>query len=350
VDQKDNAPKDPQDDDLVNDDLVVGGDDELVIGDETVADPFTAGGSMSQLTDISGKRLSVDDLASLADSLVLSSPQSPTPGGSSAALEATASSGISLAAEDLAGNLGSGMKLFPDATFASASSPSLGSSSISPSAIGSSSSTSMSGVLASDAAGVAESEGLEGLEGLGSVKSLDTEEGLGSEKGIDQESVVEPESEKSAEKKKKPAKSKGKFGEKILAYQKYLEWSGLAVIAIVLAVLGYMSILLISTAVFLIAMVGVAYGIWLSRKTNTVYSIMLGCALMAVIAAAYCMWVEFERYHYDFKGKDAKLRVGMVVPGQFGPARTIAAACPNVVRLTSNADAGAEINGSSWTT
>jgi hypothetical protein len=106
----------------------------------------------------------------------------------------------------------------------------------------------------------------------------------------------------------------------------YLEYAGLACIPLILLVLGYFGVVFFSTALYLIALGLIPYGIWKGRETNTVFTVILGCALAAVFTAIFCLWMEFGRYQFDVKAQEVKQRVSMVQPVQFGPASTTAAA------------------------
>ena len=90
----------------------------------------------------------------------------------------------------------------------------------------------------------------------------------------------------------------------------YLEYAGLACIPLILLTLGYFEIMFFSTALYLIALGLIPYGIWKGRKTNNVYSIILGCALAAMFTAIFCLWIEFDRrYQGDLKAQEVKQRV-----------------------------------------
>lgn len=106
----------------------------------------------------------------------------------------------------------------------------------------------------------------------------------------------------------------------------YLEYAGLACIPLILLVLGYSEVVFFSTALYLIGLGLIPYGIWKGRETNTVFTVILGCALAAVFTAIFCLWMEFGRYQFDVKAQEVKQRVSMVQPVQFGPASTTAAA------------------------
>jgi hypothetical protein len=99
---------------------------------------------------------------------------------------------------------------------------------------------------------------------------------------------------------------------------------GLPVIALALAVLG---MVYFSTAIYIILLGYVPLALWLGRKTNTVFVVILGCVVAAVLTACYCLWMELGRYKYDVKAQEAKQRVTMTEPrGQhdrFPPATLV---------------------------
>ena len=115
----------------------------------------------------------------------------------------------------------------------------------------------------------------------------------------------------------------------------YLEWAG--VIGIPLIILGLALLYTVcfsqafnafSTAIYLIALGFIPYGIWKGRETPDVFTLFLACALAAVLTAAYCMWLEMGRYDLDIRARGAKQRVGMSQPFSSGPANATAAAWP----------------------
>lgn len=106
----------------------------------------------------------------------------------------------------------------------------------------------------------------------------------------------------------------------------YLEYAGLACIPLILLALGYTEIVFFSTVLYLIGLGLIPYGIWKGRETNTVFTVILGCALAAVFTAIFCLWMEFGRYRFDVKAQEVKQRVSMAQPVQFGPVSTTAAA------------------------
>ncbi len=50
-----------------------------------------------------------------------------------------------------------------------------------------------------------------------------------------------------------------------------------------------------STAIYLIALGFIPYGIWKGRQTNSVYTVILGCALAALLTGVFCLWMEIVR-------------------------------------------------------
>ena len=94
----------------------------------------------------------------------------------------------------------------------------------------------------------------------------------------------------------------------------YLEWAGAIGIPLVLLALGWFSVLYFSTVIYIISVGFVPYGIWKGRKTSTVFTVILGCALVAILTAIYCLWLELGFYRFDIKAQDAKQRIGMVWP------------------------------------
>lgn len=86
----------------------------------------------------------------------------------------------------------------------------------------------------------------------------------------------------------------------------YLEWGIVAGVSVLLLALALVHLLLLSTAVYLISVGLVGYGMWKGGQTSTIYTVILGCALIALLTAIYLLWSEWGRYNYDTKAKDAK--------------------------------------------
>jgi cation transport ATPase len=153
-----------------------------------------------------------------------------------------------------------------------------------------------------------------------------------------EEAAVEEEKEVEEEEEKKPKE-----------IPLYVELAVAGGISAVLLLLAWFQVVLFSTALYLIAVGFVPYGIWKGRETNTVYSVMLGCALVAVLTAIYCLWLEVGRYGFEVKAKLPQ-PLSMSRPIQSGADTTTATAWPALVRLTSNAAGLDDLSGSSWMT
>ena len=76
-----------------------------------------------------------------------------------------------------------------------------------------------------------------------------------------------------------------------------LEWAGvIGVPVIVLAIAAVCAIFFttalsaFSWAIYLIALGFIPYGLWKGRETNTVYTLVLGCALAALLTMTFSMW------------------------------------------------------------
>jgi hypothetical protein len=82
-----------------------------------------------------------------------------------------------------------------------------------------------------------------------------------------------------------------------------VEWGALGGVAVIAVVLFVLKVIFLPTVVYVIAVAGVAYGIWKGRETNTLYTVFLGCALIALLTAVLCLWIELQRYGYNIKAK-----------------------------------------------
>jgi hypothetical protein len=78
--------------------------------------------------------------------------------------------------------------------------------------------------------------------------------------------------------------------------------------------LAFAGMLSFSTAIFLIALAYIAIMMWLGRKTNTIYTVILGCILAVLVTSVYCLWEVLARYHYDVKAQGARQRVTISRP------------------------------------
>ncbi|NLF07097.1 MAG: hypothetical protein GX594_03825 [Pirellulaceae bacterium] len=89
-----------------------------------------------------------------------------------------------------------------------------------------------------------------------------------------------------------------------------------AVLAIGLPVvfvgLFLVNIIFLSTAVYLLGMCYIPLGLWMGRRSNTVFTVFLACTLAALMTASFCLWIELRRYEFDTKAQDA--RVSMTLP------------------------------------
>ena len=107
----------------------------------------------------------------------------------------------------------------------------------------------------------------------------------------------------------------------------YVELAGVIGLPVIVLVLAWSGVWLLSTAVFLIGLGFIPYGLWLGRRTNTIYTIFLGCMLAALLTATYCLWIEMGRYGFEVKPRKAKLRFSFLPPAspstacviRFGP-------------------------------
>ena len=93
-----------------------------------------------------------------------------------------------------------------------------------------------------------------------------------------------------------------------------VELAGVIGVPVVLLALFWFKIIFFSTAIFLIGVGFIPYGLWKGRRSNTVFTVFLGCTLAALLTATYCLWMELGRYQFDLKAQEAKQRVGMLRP------------------------------------
>jgi hypothetical protein len=115
--------------------------------------------------------------------------------------------------------------------------------------------------------------------------------------------------ESAADELKVVAAPKGKKGPRQLP--PYVEWCGVAGVAVVLLAIAFFGLLSFPTAIYLISLGLIPYGIWKNRKTTNVYVVILACALAAILTAIFCLWLELGRYKYHIK---AKPRVAVSAP------------------------------------
>ena len=84
-----------------------------------------------------------------------------------------------------------------------------------------------------------------------------------------------------------------------------LEYGGIGLGVFVLLALGWLNLFYFSTALYTISIGLVGYGIWKGRATNNIYTMFMACALLAVLTAVYCLWLELGRYQFEIKPKHA---------------------------------------------
>ena len=91
--------------------------------------------------------------------------------------------------------------------------------------------------------------------------------------------------------------------EQSAALPPYVAWAAALAGAVILLALALLHFIYFGTAIYLISIGLVFYGIWKDRETNTAYTVLLGCALIAVLTAVYCLWIELGRYHFNISAK-----------------------------------------------
>ena len=82
-----------------------------------------------------------------------------------------------------------------------------------------------------------------------------------------------------------------------------LEWGVGVAIPVVLLAMVFLHLLYLSTAIYLVSVGLVAFGVWRERETSTAYTVLLACALVAILTAIYCLWAELGRYQFDVRAK-----------------------------------------------
>ena len=95
----------------------------------------------------------------------------------------------------------------------------------------------------------------------------------------------------------------------------YLAIAGVIAIPIALLAIAFFGILNFSTAIYIIGLVIVSLMLWMGRKTNTVFTVLLGCVLIALMTSIYYHWdFLMKKYHGDVKAQEAKQRIEMTQP------------------------------------
>jgi hypothetical protein len=109
-----------------------------------------------------------------------------------------------------------------------------------------------------------------------------------------------------------PDVSEEKPARKAVALPLQLEWIAVIGIAVAVFALAFMNLVTFGTAMYVSAVVVVIGLMWISRARSTIYTMLLACALVAVMTAVYCLWTELGRYHFNMSGK---LRASVSAPG-----------------------------------
>jgi cation transport ATPase len=97
------------------------------------------------------------------------------------------------------------------------------------------------------------------------------------------------------------------------AAMRYLTLSGLIGIPLIFIALAHFEVLGYPIAVALCGAVLMPW-LWLSRKTNTVFTAFLGLTVVALLAAICFLWTELARYNYDIRANQAKQRTAASAP------------------------------------
>jgi hypothetical protein len=90
---------------------------------------------------------------------------------------------------------------------------------------------------------------------------------------------------------------------------------GLAVVLLILARAKFWDY---STAVYFAGLTFVPVLLWLGRKTNTVYVVLLACAIAVLMTSIVFLWWSWAKYERDIRAADIKQRVSMVRPADYG--------------------------------
>jgi hypothetical protein len=108
---------------------------------------------------------------------------------------------------------------------------------------------------------------------------------------------------KSEPEKPEPSEWDDEAARKRKASMLYLTLSGLMLVPIVFIAIAHFhpEYLPYPVAVFLIGVVFVPWALWLTRKSNTVYTAFLGLTALAMLAASCFLWNEWLRYNGEIK-------------------------------------------------
>jgi hypothetical protein len=132
--------------------------------------------------------------------------------------------------------------------------------------------------------------------------------------GIEPIAVEQPVGEEEPKAEEQPAveekpKEEEEYWEEPSKLPLYLEIVLLVGIPLILAGLVLSSLLDWAIAVYVICAGLVPYMLWKSRKTNTIFTILLGCTLVAILTAILFLWVEISKgYKGDINAREAKDR------------------------------------------
>lgn len=129
-----------------------------------------------------------------------------------------------------------------------------------------------------------------------------------------EEAEVKAEEGKAAEEEKADESEKEEAEKEAGKLPLVLELVGVIGVPLILLALFWFQIIFISTALFLIGVGFIPYGLWKGRKSNTVFAVFLGCTLVALLTASYCLWSVLRKYEFDLKAQEAKQRVSMLPP------------------------------------
>jgi hypothetical protein len=94
----------------------------------------------------------------------------------------------------------------------------------------------------------------------------------------------------------------------------FLVIAGVFGLAVVFLILAWANFWNYSTALYFAGLTFLPLLLWLGRKTNTVYVVLLACVIAVLMTSIFCLWTVLAKYHFDIKAAEAKERVGMVQP------------------------------------
>ncbi len=74
-------------------------------------------------------------------------------------------------------------------------------------------------------------------------------------------------------------------------------------VPVLLLLLWLVGLIYFSSVVYVIAVAAVPFAMWKYRDTSTIFTVLLGCALVAILTAVYCLWREWGTYGFDSKAR-----------------------------------------------